>query len=408
MSEFDLNAMVQEQDGLPSGPAPVRGKAKKQRNKQPKNADRPTLSGTKNKDSAIADEFFQRDLVEEPTDTAELYAKRQKRSKWLKVYVLSVLYFLFPMSVLVNFIYVGNMVNSREPVAVETTHAYSPHKALAIQEVTSYLSQDPTPLPGVKLSSWEYVETTSDGKQAVEDAEEQPEDLDEALAEAVSHETHYLSLVSETGSLYTASVEIAYSDMDGAWITAPVSVTSQTPPASNVTMSGGDIFPGRTQISGNTTNIESAVQTWSESYFSADPGRLKQAVGDGRDNTSYVPMPKAADVSVTVDAMAVADDATFNEEQEQYDLTIARVTLLVTWPDVNDGIAGLVNKPDDEKTDEDADESDHVAEFSYDVLLTGSDTATPRVVSWDHAGAAESLREFSNALEYRELKAEAE
>lgn len=409
MSDFDLNAMVQEQDGLPSRPAPGRGKATTRRSKRSANDDRPSLAGSKNKDAAIADEFFDRGLIEEPTDTAELYAKKKKRAKRLKIYVYAVMYFFFPMVLLVNFVYLGNTVVNREPVAVETAHTHSPRKAMAVQEVTSYLNQDPTPLPGVSLSGWDYVESTADGKKAVEQAETPPENLDEALAEAVSHETHYLSLVSETGALYTAAVEIAFSDTDGAWVTAPVSVTSQTPPASNVTIATGETFPGRTQISGNTSTVEAAVQTWSESFFSADPARLKQAVGDGRDTTSYMPMPKAANTEVSVSAMAVGDGATYNEDQELYDRTLARVTVTVTWPDTSSGIAGLVNKPEEAaEEDDDAEASEHVAEFSYDVLLYGSDTATPRVVAWGHAGSADELDEFSNAIEYRELKAEQE
>lgn len=411
MNDFDLNAMIQEQDGLPSRPAPEKGNEKKRRGKRSKGQSdgRPDLTGTKSKGADIADEFFQRDLVEEPTDTAELYRKRQKRSKWLRVYMYAVLLFLFPVSALVNFIHVGNTVGNQEPVDIDTTATHSPHKAMAVQEVTSYLNQDPAPLPGVSLSGWDYVESTSNGKLALENSDNQPEDFDEALAEAVSHETHYLSLVSETGALYTASVEVAFSDTDGAWVTAPVSVTSQAPASSDTMISSGDTFPGRAPVSGNTTDIESAVQSWSESYFSADPVRLKQAVGDGSDNTAYMPMPKAANTSVSVNSMAVADEATFNEEQEQFDHLLARVTITVTWPDASNGIAGLVNSSDEESSDEEAAEAEeHVAEFSYDVLLFGADTATPQVVSWGPVGSSDDLAEFSNGIEYRELKAETE
>lgn len=414
MSDFDINAMVQERDGLPTSP-PAQSPAKKKRRgtKRDTAPDRPSLTGSKNKDEKVAAEFFQQDLVEEPTETAELYRKRQKRTKWMRIYIYSVMWFFFPLSVLTNIIYLGNIVGGREPVAVETTATQSPRKAMAVQEVTGYLNQDPTPMPGVQLSGWDYVEAVSDGKQAVEDAENPPEDLEEALAEAVSHETHYLSLISETGALYTAAVEIAYNDADGAWVTAPVSITGQTPPASNTNIATGDTFPNRASISGNSSHIESAVQTWSESYFSGDPVRLKQAVGDGRENTSYVPMPQAANTSVSVNAMAVGDEATYNEKQELFDIVIARVTIEVTWPSATEGISGLVNADDEsQQSDDDASseeapaEGGHTAELSYDVLLHRADTATPQVVSWGSPGSADDLEEFSNAIAYRELSAE--
>src|SRR5699024_4568658 len=141
MSDFDLNAMVQERDGLPTSP-PARSPAKKKRRGIQRDTapDRPSLTGSKNKDEKVAAEFFQQDLVEEPTETAQLYRKRQKRTKWMRIYIYSVMLFFFPLLVLTSLIYLGNIVGGREPVAVETTATHSPRKAMAVQEVTNYLN----------------------------------------------------------------------------------------------------------------------------------------------------------------------------------------------------------------------------------------------------------------------------
>jgi hypothetical protein len=124
-------------------------------------------------------------------------------------------------------------------------------------------------------------------------------------------------------------------------------------------------------------------------------------------------MPQAANTSVSVNAMAVGDEATYNEEQELFDNVIARVTIEVTWPSATEGISGLVNADDEtQQSDDDASseeapaEGEHTAELSYDVLLHRADTATPQVVSWGPPGSADDLEEFSNAIAYRELSAE--
>src|SRR5699024_8107527 len=132
---------------------------------------------------------------------------------------------------LINLIYISQEVSTDGAVAVEATQTYSENKPLAIQEVQEYLDQDPPPLPGVALSGWDYVETTFDGAKRLENSDLSDDEVAQELPEAVTYETHYLTLTSETGAFYTAAVEIASSQVSGAWVTSPVSVTSQAPPS---------------------------------------------------------------------------------------------------------------------------------------------------------------------------------
>ena len=409
MEDFDISSISQQQDGAPSRTAKKPSKSKKRREKR--DGGRIRLSGSKRKDSSTADEFFGREILEAPTDTAELYSTRTKKARRLRFGLIAIVYFGFPLMLLINLIYIAQEVSTDGAVAVEATQTYSENKPLAIQEVQEYLEQDPPPLPGVTLSGWDYVETTFDGAKRLENSDMSDDEVAQELPEAVTYETHYLTLTSETGAFYTAAVEIASSQVSGAWVTSPVSVTSQAPPSDDGQSNSSESFPQRESITEGRDDIEAAAASWAENYFSADPEALKQAVGDGRDETSYMPMPEAEDIEVSVEEMVASNDAEYDDDSDRYDRLLARVSVIVTWPNADEGIAGLVeaNDEDDDSEsdagDDDKDVEEHVAEFSYDVLVDSADTATPVVTAWGPAGSAEELKDYGNAISHRTIEA---
>lgn len=411
MENLDINAMTRQRGGAPSRPAawdsqraskPAKGRRSKGR--QQSNL---RLSGSKKKGDSVAQEFFGTTVIEEATDLEVVRDKQQKKARWMRLYIRALVFFALPLLVVVNLAYIARDIGSSEAEAVQVVEVYSPHKPIAVQEVQRFLSQQPSPMPGVRLSGWDYVEVTKDGKAALEDADLTEEQRDEAMAEAVSTETHYLTLVSETDSYYTASVEVAYSDIDGAWVTAPVSVVSSPPKADTSKTAVSRVFPQRGDVTAGSGNaFEPAVQNWAENYFSADPIRLKQSVADGRPESSYMPMPHAESVVANVKELAAARGATHNELSDAYDHVIAHISLEVTWPDVTEGHPGLVSKPDTTSgKDDDAEPEEHTAEFSYDVLIHGADTATPIVVAWGPAGTADDLEAYDNAVLHRQFDA---
>src|SRR5699024_10935296 len=150
-------------------------KGKKRRSKR--HGERVKLSGSKRKDSSTADEFFGREILEAPTDTAELYSTRTKKAKRLRFGLIAIVYFGFPLMLLVNLMYVSNEVTSDGYVAVHATLPYSVNKPSAIHEVQDYLDQDPPPLPGVAFSGWDYAETTFDGAKRLENSDMSDEEV---------------------------------------------------------------------------------------------------------------------------------------------------------------------------------------------------------------------------------------
>src|SRR5699024_11618192 len=124
--------------------------------------------------------------------------------------------------------------------------------------------QDPPPLPGVALSGWDYVETTFDGAERLENSDMSDDEVAQELPEAVTYETHYLTLTSETGAIYTAAVEIASSQVSGAWVTPPVSLTSQAPPSDDCQSNSSDSFTQRDSNNEGRDDIDAAVSSWAE------------------------------------------------------------------------------------------------------------------------------------------------
>lgn len=294
------------------------------------------------KDRKLADDFFGEEVVEAPAEGADIYRSASRRAKFQRGLIKTTLFVVAPLALGGNVAVLGAVMNQdvEEADPVQTT---SQHKPLAITAVEEYLAgeqEDSQPLPGVELIGWDYAVPTYDGQEVLRAADLSAEALEEELPQAISYETHHLSLRSTSGTFYTAEVQVAHSQVDGAWVTTQPSITAQVPEGGGDSASGttADVaFPSLPETQASEA-MESSAQTWAEAYYSGSPSILKQTLGDGRGDTSYMPMPLAEDVEVEIGAAAIASGSELFEDaegEEHPGRVVARVDVEASWPEVD-------------------------------------------------------------------------
>jgi len=125
-----------------------------------------------------------------------------------------------------------------------------------------------------------------------------------------------------------------------------------------------------------------AVQAWAAAYTSGDPAALRLTVGDPDPARGYLPLTGVAAADTTVGPSTVLDPAT----------VAVRVELAITWPTAEPAgsATAAVTSP--------AEPPAAAAKVAFDVLVTGADTAAPRVVAWGGPGTGPELTPFRNAV----------
>lgn len=299
---------------------------------------------SKRRSEKLANEFWGEEVIEAPAEGADVYASKSRKAKLERILLKTTVFFLAPLSLGANVAILGAyMSQEEEPEGVEQTT--SPRKSLAVTAVEDYLAGEGSgtgggdgtePMPGVELMDWDYVVNTYDAEAALTEADLDDATLEEELPSAVNYETHFLSLRSTSGTFFTARVQVAYSETEGAWVTGPPSISAEIPDADDGGGFGGpetEAFPGLEDFAA-TESMDSAAGTWADAYYSGSPSLLKQTVGDGREDASYMPMPMADEVEAEITSAVYPPGAEIaDEEADLPDIALARVEVTVTWPD---------------------------------------------------------------------------
>lgn len=237
-------------------------------------------------------------------------------------------------------------------------------RAVALDSVERWLAAEPSPLPGGHVLSWESVRVNLP-----------PTDSNDPAVQI-----HNVILAGPSGGLYSSSVPVQMSAAGPVVISSPsLQPLPPTPPPST----SESPWPGTSTIS-VPVDVTSAVRAWATALASADPEALRLAVGDPDGANSYMPLPKAEVVSAEVSVATAANGAKVNSETGGPDTVVARVTLRLAW--------------ESQKDEENPESAQQGAPISFDVLVQGADTASPRVVSWGAPGDGMSLSPYSTAL----------
>lgn len=293
------------------------------------------------------------------------------RRKWARRTLGAAVFVALPTLVVLN-LYLAQQINTTD--TAETVSSLSVNnskgKTAAMESVRNWLAETPSPLPGGRVVSWDGFETTHKPTTAVDQAAGNTETTYEV-------EVHYFTLASGSGDTLTtfaSQVEVAVDPALGAKVIGDPTLLPE--------LASSNAWPTIQTWQGYaSTDVPSAVNDaltqWAKAFASGDANALRLVVGDTEADHSYAPLTGVASATPTVVAAAAVPGADPEAKPTQM---LVRVNLALAWK----GVALTPNTP--------------LPQVTYDLLVTGTDTAAPRVVAWGGAGSGPSLKPYSNAL----------
>lgn len=277
----------------------------------------------------------------------------------------------------------GNSVGEQEePPApsVNMTLQETQARAVAMETVATWLAAEPSPLPTGRLLTW-------DGASKVP-AAPPPEDGSGTGEEPLPMDVHRMTLVTASGSLFTAEVSVETSNA-GAVVAGGPSLIPYTPTPEQATNSA---WPGVDELQAPGAVVD-AVDAWSRAFTSGDPSQLRLLVADEDATHSYVPLPAVELLGIEVRSTGPAPGAVTTDSdggQLDPDVLMVRADLTLAWPGQD---------PSDRSPSD-------FAPSTFDLLVVGADTASPRVVAWGGPGSGPTLTQFGNAVAGVEINAQ--
>lgn len=342
---------------------------------------------TPKRQPAPAQDAFWGQMAEEipRADVVEV-SKAARRIKLYRWYVKANL-ILLPVAMLGILSMVPKLTETTVIPAAPVSEINSPTKAAAMQAVTTWLGQNPSPLPGGHLLSWDGAKIQAEPGVIEDPTTSKP-------VEKQGLQLHTLTLVTDNGTLFTTTVQVGYSDIRGAQV---IGAPTLMPRAPDDTSKWSNLVSWPNLATVPTTDpVRQSATAWAKAFTSGDPDALRLTVGDQAGNHSYVPLVQAAASDVRVEETA-AQRATDGKDESKGDaianpsVVTARVSFGITW----DG------------TDVDKTRTSSASRVTYDVLIQQADTASPVIVAWDGVGTGESLKPYQNAVVDREIGADA-
>lgn len=271
--------------------------------------------------------------------------------------------------IIVGVISIGSALNltlnaepEKEPdITTSTEVNLSPGKSVAQAKVAEWLAQEPSPLPGGYILSWDGF-TSIEGGVAKNDTDNP----------ANAAELHTFTLATTLGDkpvFYDATVLVSVSDALGAIAAAEPTLLPRVPAATQGWSS--QIWAGY-----DTAQVPDAVtQTagqWAKAFTeSADALRLY--VGDEDPTHAYMPLQGARVLSTSISSAGYVKV----EGEEKPKVLIARVELTLAWSTSADAKGSKV---------------------MYDVRIEQAHTASPRIVAWGPSGTGPTLEKYGNAI----------
>lgn len=313
-----------------------------------------------------------------PRADIEMKDRAEKRQKFFRRSIVGIVYVAFPLSMLCNFAVVPKVLDAKPVVAAQQSQLTSETKPAAMLAVQTWLAQNPSPLPGGQLLSWDGVDI-----QAQPDISVNPDNGQ--TTEKQGLQLHHMTVAASTGQVFDTTVQVGYSKFRGAQVIGLPTLIPRAPDDKaqwpNLTS-----WPNRTKVTPSDAAVQ-AVNAWVDAFTSGNPDKLRLAVGDTADNRSYVPLTQVTASAVNVPEAAARIDPKADSSTKPSEI-IARVTFAVQWQGQALGQAQTPSR------------------VSYDVLIKKADTAAPVVVAWGGVGTGESLTQYMNAVEGRKITAD--
>jgi hypothetical protein len=325
---------------------------------------------------------YQDDLVPRPgTPGSNRLAKRQR---WFRRYTKSAVYLLPVVLLLSMLVVLSGARHDKTPPASDSGAATSPGRNVATLEVEKWLAEDPSPLPGATIESWDGA------KDVAPTTAHAAGPLGSPGEPTWTAELDTFTLVvgdATNPTVYTAIVEVAMKPGGGE---VALSGPSLTLVPSTGTSSGWDTgapWSGITITSTVKGPVQSAINGWLTAYTSGSATQLRLSVGDTRGSVHYLPLKGVASAHATVvaSALRVAPNAPVAAKTKDPSAEIVDVTLNILWKGEKIP-TNLSETPGPETT--------------MDLLIERANTAAPVVVAWGPAGTGPSLVPYQNAVRY--------
>lgn len=316
--------------------------------------------------------------VEIPREGMPSTKKMRRKVRFHRRFIIVAL-ILFPVVLLANVVLVSNQFGTEDE-----TSAYvgpPPTQADAIVAANLWLNTNPSPLPGGSVVSWNsYRETPLPP----------PTETDASGGNGLEAiEVHELTVASASGVQYLLTVQLAVGESIGAIPMGTPSLSPLPPVARGVT-AGLSPWPTLDETP-TPEGVDTAIDVWLAAYTSGDPALLLNTVGDSRRNVSYVPF---TGLSLDIDSVSIVKSAALWTEDERTNAAtepsriVVQIKVSGYWP-------GTV-----------LDSSSQLPEFTFDLLVNGANTASPRVVAWGGAGQGVWLEPYSNAVAGKVISAD--
>ena len=194
---------------------------------------------------------------------------------------------------------------------------------------------------------------------------------------ALAVEVDTFVVADGAGNTFTAQFQVALDGQGRARVLSGPSLTPLPVLDPDASRNAGP-WPGRPAAPA-PESVTAAVRAWAAAYTSGDPAALRLTVGDPDRARTYLPLTGVAAATPAVGASTVMDPST----------VVVRVELAIRWTAAEP--AGPATSP----ATADPPPPPPVA---FDVLVTGADTAAPRVVAWGGPGTGPTLVPFGNAV----------
>lgn len=311
--------------------------------------------------------------------------KKERRWRWIRNYTWASA-LLFPLALVAVVVMLSEQnaavdralatieeANNASVMDVEDSQA----RAASINAVEQWLSTTPSPLPTGKVVSWDGAKTIPDL------AEPEPGRTREEMGWP-DLEVHTLTLSTAAGTLYRAEVTLELTPAGAV----PASTPSLIPYTPTGQSTAGVPWPGATTVQ-PSEEVRQAAVTWAETFTSGDPAKLRLLVGDEDPNHAYVPLSgvRLDGFQVTTGAVhPTADNLQQGGDPGGANRLMVRVEARLVWR----------GQPEDTLEGR---------KVSYDLLVAGANTGSPRVVAWGGPGSGPALEPFANAVDGVDLVA---
>lgn len=267
------------------------------------------------------------------------------------------------------------VVTDIQPSPPPATELSSEGKPLAMSTVRSWLAEEPSPVPGGSILSWDGF--TDVPFSATDDSSTESENTEKPT---YTVERHHLTVEDGQKALFKVDVEIAVDKQAGPQVLGAPSLMPMV--AQGTGFQADSPWPGMSAAANVPDAVSTSVISWQKAFTSGNGNELRQVVSDP--DTKHTYQALSGIESATAEVTDGAYFTTIKDGDEvETDKLLLRVELAVKW---------AANAESGDQLDS------SLPVLTYDLLVTGAKSGSPKVVAWGGPGSGQTLKPYGNAI----------